>query len=153
MDESNDGATDAKYPRLEARTNRSLSYGEESERAKHEKERAAEENVAFYLIEREAILLRRFRWATSEKDRAFSERVDQRATALQNAWPSTPKTREERLAQYARPCETTAEDSPVLLKRSSNALSRRLESLFQRFRRKRSGDERKDSSPNKGVRE
>ena len=62
------------YPELERRKSRGLSYGEASERAKHEQARSLDDdaafyldNAAFYLIEREAIELRRLRWRSSEE--------------------------------------------------------------------------------------
>ena len=110
MGESNDSSKKTKttYPELERRKSREPSYGEASERARHEKARRPGDNTAFYLIEREAIELRRLRWQSSKEPKAVSTRVDDIASERKGKWAQRIAARgalppEQRLAQYAPP--------------------------------------------------
>jgi len=86
----------SKAPRLETRQNRDPNYGDEPERADRERERIDRDGNAFYLIEREAIQLRRRRWQTVAETTASARDV--------------PRT-EGPLAQYERPETTGTKDS------------------------------------------
>ena len=136
MGESNDSAkkTKATYPELERRKSREPSYGEESERARHEKARRPGDNTAFYLIEREAIELRRLRWQSSKEQRAVSTRVDEIASERKGKWGPRTAARgalppEQRLAQYARPLERADESREGLFATTRNAVSRGVDSI------------------------
>ena len=138
MGESNDnaGKTKARYPELERRKSRGLSYGEASERAKHEQARSLDDdaafyldNAAFYLIEREAIELRRLRWQSSEEHKRVSKRVDEIASERKGKWgpriaSGAALSPEQRLAQYARPLERAEASRPGLFATTKNAVSR-----------------------------
>ena len=137
MGESNDKAkkTKATYPELERRKSREPSYGEASERARHEKARRPGDNTAFYLIEREAIELRRLRWQSSDDElRVVSTRVDQMASERKGKWGPRTASRgalppEQRLAQYARPLERADESREGLFTTTRNAVSRGVGSI------------------------
>jgi hypothetical protein len=153
MGGSNDHGT-MKYPTLEKRKNRATTYGEERERATQERQRPGD-NVSFYLIEREAIRLRRLRWETSAEQREFSRRVDRVATEMSGRWGPKGEdgdalTPVERLAQYARPFAAAEDTSPGLLARTSSAVSRAARNVLHRF--KSSQHDTKDKG-DKGGRE
>ena len=136
MGESNDSSKKTKttYPELERRKSREPSYGEASERARHEKARRPGDNTAFYLIEREAIELRRLRWQSSKEQKAVSTRVDDIASERKGKWAQRIAARgalppEQRLAQYARPLERADESREGLFTTTKNAVSRGVDSI------------------------
>ena len=155
MGESKDhaGKTKPSYPELERRKSRGLSYGEARERAKHERARTLDDNAAFYLIEREAIELRRLRWQSSKEQRAISKRVDEIASERKGKWgPRTASLgalpQEERLAQYARPLERADEAESGLFATTRNAVSRGVGSVGNMIKRAVGGT--RDTRPKRG---
>ena len=83
-------------PSLEPRENREPDYGDDIERDARRGKPQTLDNRAFYLIEREAIQLRRLRWE--------ERRV--RATPADAVEPQA-----DRLAQYSRPSKPEEPDS------------------------------------------
>ena len=155
MGESNDqaGKTKPAYPELERRRSRELSYGEARERAKHEKARSPGDETAIYLIEREAIELRRLRWQLSEEQRAVSKRVDEIASERKGKWGPRTASRgtvpqAERLAQYARPVERAEESESGLFATTRNAVSRGVGSVGNMIKRAVRGT--RDTKPKRG---
>jgi hypothetical protein len=110
----------SKAPSLESRKNRDPYYGDDPKRIDHERVRADQDRRAFYLIEREAIQLRRRRWEALTK-----------ATEM---YAREPPRNERSLAQYERPEKTKKQESRLT----------RLRLLLSRaFRRRHGGaDER-----------
>jgi hypothetical protein len=94
-------------PELEPRKNREPLYGDRLRRAETpEAERRTEDNRAIYLIEREAIRLRRYRWEQSDEARQTARAVDDAApprTAAGTAASSAAPRLNELLAMYGRP--------------------------------------------------
>jgi len=110
-----------KYPDLESRRSRDVSYGEEDERAARERGRRGQDNRAFYLIEREAIQLRRLRWDVSDDGKRALQEIEDLATSLQRTRRRVSRSVAlrpiEGLAQYARPFERRETRSPTFVAR------------------------------------
>ena len=160
MGESNDSSKKTKttYPELERRKSREPSYGEASERARHEKARRPGDNTAFYLIEREAIELRRLRWQSSKEQKAVSTRVDDIASERKGKWAQRIAARgalppEQRLAQYRAPPRTSGRVArgTVHHHQKRGVARRRLDRQHdQRRRRQETQDKTKGPRPGQG---
>jgi hypothetical protein len=115
-------------PRLETRRRNEAAAEADSRQsiAQHVEPEAPDANVAVYLIEREAIQLRRLRWATPAA--VTTEPAD--GETLQRAIPPDIPLPPESLGPYARP-EPSSSDS----KQADDAISRLLRWLQQIFTR------------------
>jgi len=109
-----------KVPKLESRKNRDPHYGDDPKRADRGPERTDQDSQAFYLIEREAIQLRRRRW------QAFANTTEMFVRDTPAPTPS--------LAQYERREKIGKPESRLtrLRKRVSRAFRNRLGGVDER---------------------
>ena len=115
-------------PRLETRRGNEAAAEADSRQSidEHDEPAALDANVAVYLIEREAIQLRRLRWATAEA--VTAEPAD--GETLERAIPPDMQPSPESLGPYTRP-EPSSSDS----KRDDDVISRQLRWLQRIFTR------------------